>query len=791
MLKSYLIMSIRNIRKHKVNSMINISCLALGLTCCLLMMFWVRNDLRNDHFFQNLDRLHRVETVETQNNHKQYIDYKTSFPVAEALKNEFPEIDKSARILKKGQKIFAIEKKFFRENRLAFVDPSFFKLFTFTFIQGDPESAFNDDHSIVLSKSQAEKYFGATNPIGKTINIDNRFEVVVRGVIEDIPANTHFNNFYSIDCFVPLSLQSRYEPPMTGWNESYLVTYVLLEKGADYQELNDKLTGYLGSKHPSPKKFGYDVMLHPVKHIQLYGINGEETGINTIFISMILAAGILIIACFNFINLTTSLSLRRAKEIGIRKVLGTSRKGIIFQYLWESLLLTLVAFSLALVIASYILPFFNAIIGRQIELTASGLVGQIPYFLGLILITAVIAGSYPAFGLSSLNPISVLKKKTTGIQRKWSIRKVLVTLQIFLAALFITGTLVVYHQFKYMVKTTMGFDSKNVVCLNRGTQNPSQFEIFKNEIRKHSGIKNVSACGVVPGYSTNFAFRDAKYGGIPLKGSPLFHGLYVDYDYFKTLEISILKGTEFSARVNSRDGVVINRMAADLLGEEDPVGNTLEFNGERKQILGIVDNFPVWSLKFAMYPVVAVFNPERANIVYIKIEPASDSPKDIISHIEKKWQNHFPRYPFQYSFLEDLYQNLYMNEIRLLKISGYLAILAIFICCLGIYGLISTFIQSQLRSISIRKVLGAGIHNLAIDISGGLLKSALVAVSLAVPLVWIIMNRWLHDYAYRINLNAGLFLLGILTVFVFSLLPVFPHFLRISKLNPVHFLREE
>lgn len=791
MFMNYLRSSLRNIRKHKAHSIINISCLALGMACCILMLFWIKNDLQYDNFHKNLERLHRVEIVETQNGGKRYIDWKTSFPVAGALKNEFPEVEESARILKKGQKIFSFGDKIFRENSLAFVDPSFFKLFTFSFIKGDPDSAFSDIHSIILTESLAEKYFGSQDPMGKTISIDNKFRVVVRGLIEDIPSNTHFNHFYSNNCFVPLELQSQYEKPMTGWDEFYLITYVLLKERADYHQLNDKLTGYLGNKHPSPKKYKYDLMLHPVKHIQLYGINGEETGINVIFISVALAIAILIIACMNYINLTTAFSLKRAKEIGIRKVLGTNRKGIIYQFLLESVILSFVAFFLALLIVDMALPLFNTIAGKDIQLTFSGLIGQIPYYLGLVFVTALLAGSYPSFVLSALNPIAVLRKKGNEIRGKWTIRKALVTLQIILAAMFVTGTLVVYSQLNYMVTTNIGHDNSNIVCFNRGTLDREQFNVFRNEIQNHTGIKNVGAGGVVPGYSTNFAFRDAKFQGIPLEGSPLFHGLYVDFNYFKTLGISFLKGKGFSPNQNNSNGVIINQMAADLLGTEDPIGKILEFNGEKKQILGIANNFPVWSLKFAMYPIVAIFNPERATFVYIKIDPSAGSAASTVGFIENKWRQYFPRYPFEHYFLEDLDHNLYLNEIYLLKISGYLTLLAIFICCLGIYGLISYFIQNQLKAISIRKVLGAGSIHLVVNISSGLIKSTLIAVLCAIPLIWIFMNRWLQNYAFRIHMTAGLFLIGTLTLFFFTLFPVFPNFVRINRLNPINFLRED
>jgi putative ABC transport system permease protein len=791
MLMNYLRSALRNIRKHKFHSIINISCLALGMACCILVMFWIRNDLQVDYFHKNLERLYRVETVETQHGSKMYIDLKTSFPVADALKNEFPEIEESARILKKGQKVFSVGDKMFKENSLAFVDPSFFRLFTFSFVEGDPGFAFRDIHSIILTKSLAEKYFGSKDPMGKTIVIDNKFRVVVRGLVEDIPADTHFNRFYSIDCFVPLESQGQYEKPMTGWDEFYLVTYVLLKERADYHQLNEKLTGYLGGKHPSAKKYQYDLMLHPVKHIELYGINGEETGINVIFIFMALAIAILIIACLNYINLATAFSLRRAKEIGIRKVLGTNRKGIIYQFLLESVVLSLAAFFLALLMVDFVLPLFNTITGKNIQLTFSGLISQIPWLVGLVFVTSLLAGSYPAFVLSSLNPIAVLRKKGSGMGGKWSLRKVLVTLQILLAAMFVTGTLVVYSQFNYMVKTHIGHDDSNIICLNRGGLDREQFEVFRNDIRNHTGIKSVGSGGVIPGYSTNFAFRDTKFQGIPLDGFPLFHGLYVDHDYFKTLGIAFLKGKGFSPNLNNSNGVVINEMVADLLSKDDPVGETLEFFDEKKQILGVVNNFPVWSLKFAMYPIVAVFNPEKATFVYIKIDPAGGSAADTVGFIENKWRQYFPGYPFEYNFLEDLDRNLYLNEIYLLKISGYLTFLAVFICCLGNYGLISYIVQSQQKAISIRKVMGAGSIKLVSTISSGLLKSALIAVICAIPLIWIFMSRWLQNYVFRIHLTAGLFMLGIVTVFFFTLFPLLPNFLRINRLNPIKFLRED
>jgi hypothetical protein len=436
-------------------------------------------------------------------------------------------------------------------------------------------------------------------------------------------------------------------------------------------------------------------------------------------------------------------------------------------------------------------PFFGSLVGNGMELTTNGLIRMIPLFLAMTLATALISGIFPALFLSSLKPVTVLKGKSFGREGRISLRKALITVQILLATVFIIGTLTIFSQFRYLVHTDIGHDNENVLCINRGSLDRGEFNTFKDEIRKHHGILGVGAGGVVPGYSTNFSFRDVKHRGAPLENSPLFHGLFVDHGYFETLKISFVEGSDFPPDSNGSRGVVINEMAAELLGRNGLIGDAIEFDNRSFHILGIVNDFPVWSLKFAMYPIVAVFDPQRCPFVYIKMDEFQQGHRATISFIQNRWGDHFPGYPFEYRFLEELDQNLYLQETRLLKIFTSLAVLAILICGLGIYGMVSYFIQGRLKDIGVRKVLGADLNHLVVNISKGLLRSLLTANAIALPIAWFLMHRWLQGYPHRIDLGIGFFIAGVFLSFLFGLAPISPHIRRVYKLNPVHLLREE
>ncbi|MFC1555785.1 ABC transporter permease [candidate division KSB1 bacterium] len=792
MFKSYLKVTVRNIRKQKLYSFINISGLAVGLSCCILVFFWAENKLSYDDFHENVERLYRVVTAKNTNGQKIFADRKTSFPVADALKSEFPEIENSARILKKGTKTFKYKDKVFSESGLVFIDASFFDLFTFDFLQGNKHDALKDINSVILSKSQAEKYFGSDDPLGKIITIDNRFDVVVSAVIENTPENTHFNGIWEIDCFVPLEFQSHYTEPMTQWDQFYLLTYVMLDNSADHKEVNDKLTGYLGQKDEDLKANNTEIVLHPVKDIPLYGINGERTGINRVYMYTSFALLILFIACMNYMNLSTAVLFNRGREIGIRKTLGTSRKGIIFQFVSESVVITVCSLIASFFAVFLLLPYFQDLTGSSVTFNIYQLAENLPFFLFSAFVTGIISGFIPAIIFSRFNPVGLLKTGMVKLGSRQFMRKGLVIAQIAISTALIIGTIIVYRQFSFMIHEDTKIEAENVICLYLKDSDISKNETFVNELLQFSGIEHVGTAGVIPGYWTNFATTNVQWEGKDQEMKKLFQGIYVGYDFFNTVGIPVLGGRVFSSDIiNTSSYVMVNALAADLIGRENIIGRTISYGNKNMTVLGVVDNFPIWPLKYEKFPVIAEFRPERSNVCYIKTATDGPALSEITVLFERIWKVHFPDYPFEYDFLDDLNKELYGDEEQMLRVFSLIASIAIILCCLGMYGLMSFQVQNRMKEISIRKVLGARVGDLIRNLSRDSFFAVLIGNITALPTAWYFMTLWLEGYAFRISIGADIVAAGILLSCFLAILPVLPHILRSVHSNPVKYLRSE
>ena len=792
MLKNYLITTLRKIKRHKAFSFINISGLTLGMACCILILLWIQDEVSYDRFFNNSDELYRLVVVEQQQNRLDMIDIKTPWLAAETLKESIPEIRDAARFHFLRNRILRHEDCLFNENSFGFADPSFFNLFSFEFIKGNPRNALKDLNSIVLTEEMAEKYFGSEDPVGKTMTLDNKTDLNVSGVIKNIPHNTHFeSSYYSFDCLVPIPLYKNYASGFENWEEFRFIAYILLEKGIDYRKVNEKMALVFDEHTKSASDI--QLFLQPIKSIRLVDINGEPTGMRNITMFSLLAGLVLLIACFNFTNLTTARALSRAKEIGIRKVVGAKKGNLIRQLLGESLCFSLFALILAVLSVYLLLPMFNKISGKSVSFSLFSHPSQL---CGLILITfftGLIAGAYPAFFLSSFRPQFALKANFRAGSKKAIMKRSLVIIQFAVSIFLLISATISSRQFNFFLKTDIGFEKKDMCILGIHNMDKQRYEAFRNEIRNNPSIQSVTASGMLPGAGSFFATQEIHWEGSDPKQKTLFHGHYVSDDFFKTYGIKILKGDVFSKLKSSgfSDSIVISNSAAHVIGFENPLGKRVAFDDKNWTIVGVVNDIHIFSLKYKLPPVLFVYKPENSRYIGIKLNSETEPTPTTLVYIENKWKEHYPHLPFEYFFLEDVLNKSYDSVKRNSEIFRYFSFLAIFISCLGLFGLVAHSAEQRTKEIGIRKVLGAPMRSLITIMIKEFLVMVAAANVIAWPIAFYVMNKWLENFAYRASIGIYLFLLPSMAALMIALFTVSFQCIKAATANPVDSLRYE
>jgi putative ABC transport system permease protein len=792
MLKNYLITTLRKIKKHKAFSLINISGLTLGMTCCILILLWVQDEMSYDRFFRHNDALYRLVVVERQQKRLDMVDVKTPWPAAEILKESIPEIRNTARFHFLRNRTLRYKDRLFNENSFGFADLSFFDLFSFEFIKGDPRNALKDLNSIVLTEEMAEKYFGREDPVGKTMTLDNKTDLNVTGVIKNIPHNTHFeSSYYSFDCLVPIPFFKNYASGFENWGEFRFITYVLLEKGVDYRKVNEKIALVFDEHTESASDI--QLFLQPVKSIRLVDINGEPTGMRNITMFSFLAGLVLLIACFNFTNLTTARALSRAKEIGIRKVVGAKKGNLIRQFLGESLCFSLFALILTVLLVYLFLPMFNKISEKSVPFSLFSHPSQLCGLILITLFTGLIAGAYPAFFLSSFRPQFALKENFHAGSKKAIMKRSLVIIQFAVSIFLLISAAISSKQYNFFLKQDIGFEKKDMCILGINKMNEQRYEALKNEIRSNPSIQNVTASGMLPGIGSSFATQDVRWEGSDPEKKTLFHGHYVSDDFFKTYRIKILKGSVFSQLKSSSfsDSIVISDSAARVMEFENPLGKRVSFDDKDWTIIGVVNDIHIFSLQYELPPVLFVYRPEMSRYIGIKLDSETGTTPAILGYIESKWKEYFPDSPFEYFFLEDVLNKSYDSVKRDSQIYRYFSILAIFISCLGLFGLAAHSVEQRTKEIGIRKILGAPIKLLVTL----MIKESLVLVAaanlIAWPVSYYIMKTWLANFAYRINLTWPVFLLSSLIGLAIALVTISFQSIKAAIANPVDSLRYE
>ncbi len=792
MIKNYLKIAFRNLWKYKAFSFINLTGLAIGMAVCILILLWVQDELNFDNFHENGPRLYRVIQDADYAGHDISIA-RTPFPLAPALKNDFPEITDATRVFVNGLGV-KVGDKSFEDDDMIFADPSFLKMFSFPMIEGDPTTALDNPLSIILTEKTALRYFGTRRALGKTLIVRNKFQVQVTGILKDIPHNSHLQ----FDFVVPMNIVKEFgfdidKMPWTNSNNS-LFTYVELKNNTPASEINSKIAGIM-AKHVSTS--ANRMFLQPFSQIHLHSnFVGDVEGqgdIKYVYIFSIMAIFVLLIACINFMNLTTARSGNRAKEVGMRKVIGASRKDIIRQFFGESTFLSVLALGLALVLVELLLPLFNHLSHKNLAVAYLGNTGALLGFLGIAILTGLIAGSYPALFLSSFQPVKVLKGNIKAGAKSSLFRRILVVIQFTLSIILIIATTVVYSQISFMNKKNLGFDKQQLVYIHLNPTARQQYESLKNELLKNPNVENITVASHLLTDVTH-AFDHVSWEGKSPDESITMNGISVDYDFIKTFGMQLTAGRDFS-RVHGTDATqayIVNEAAARKMGVDSPVGKQFSLSEEMDRpgkIIGVVKDFHFKPLSKEIEPMVIFIGERERYYLYARIQ-AGDMSKTI-TQMEQTWKAIIPGTEFHYGFFDDALAGMYGDEKRVGTLFNYFTILAIFISCLGLFGLSSFMAEQRTKEIGIRKVLGASVSSVVGLLSREFSLWVFLANILAWPIAWYFMNQWLLSFAYRTQVNVWIFFFAGILAMIIAMFTISFQAIKAATVNPVKALRYE
>ncbi|MCW3087625.1 MAG: FtsX-like permease family protein [Sediminibacterium sp.] len=804
--RNYIKIAIRNLWRNKGFSAINILGLAIGIATCLIIMLFVQNELGYDRFNKKADRMVRVVfkvTMKGDNLSEPHV----MPPVARVLKTDYPEVQEATRLRNYGSPRMVYGDKSFNEDAFAFVDSNFFQVFTLPLVKGDAAVALAEPNSIVITRELARKYFGIEDPMGKLLVFkESNTAYKVTGMIDKVPVNAHFH----FEMFA--SMASLPESREASWMRSEFFTYLVLPEGYDYQKLQAKLPQVI-DKYLSPqmsRDMGMSVeefrkkgntmglFLQPLTAIHLHSEFANDLSapgdVRYVYIFGAIALFMLAIACINFMNLSTAGASKRAREVGIRKVLGSMKQQLVWQFLLESILLTAVALLLAIFLVDLALPLFNKLSGKDLVLPLTTDPWLLPSLLLFGILTGILAGGYPAFFLSAFKPVFVLKGKFSAGRNSIGLRSGLVVFQFFVSITLIIGTIVVYDQLSYIQHKKLGYDKAQVLVLPQAGILGSSKEVFRQRLLNDPRILNVSTSGYLPaGPSGNNNFF------IYAEGNPtqLIKSLRydVDYHYIPTLGMQMAAGRNF-APIYATDsaGIILNETAAKELGwEKDAVGHSVGYAYKNQaqslyRVVGVVKDFHFRSMHEKISPLVMVLGDHSGNVI-VKAR-AGDLP-GLLTSLKKEWTALTAEVPFTYSFMDDRLNDTYRAEQRTGWILGIFAGLTIFVACLGLFGLAMFTAEQRNKEIGVRKVLGASVLQIVSLLSKDFLRLVLIAAAVAFPLAGWVMSKWLQDFAYRISIGWWVFALAGTVTVVIALLTVSYQAIRAAMANPVESLRTE
>ncbi|MFD2587486.1 ABC transporter permease [Croceitalea marina] len=786
MFKNYLKIAWRNLLRNKSFSLLNIFGLSIGLTVSVLILLWVNYEIGYDQFHEKKDRIYQVYNkypvdgeIWTWNS--------TPKVMAPTLKKDYPEIEEVSRYFYNFNFLFSQGDKSIQSTG-TIVDPNFLKIFSFPLIEGDITAVLEDVNSLVVTESFAKKMFGDEPAIGQVVEMDDRDSFKISGILKDLPENSDFRFEY----LIPWSYSKQRNWDDEYWDNNSVGTFVLLKEGVDYHAFSKKVST-LREKYDreSPDMVTY---LYPYTRSHLYSEfeNGVETGglIDIIRLFALIAVIVLVIACINFMNLSTARSEKRAKEVGVRKVVGARKYTLIWQFLGESILISTLAAIVALGTVILVLPWFSELINIELSINWKN-----PWLyvsiLGIVLFTGILAGSYPALYLSSFKPSSVLKGTFQKINTLVTPRKVLVVIQFSVAIILITATIVIRQQIDTVQNRKLGYNKDQLITITIEGEIEESYETIKTELLKSGSATSISRMGsrVTESWSNSWGI---EWPGKNPENKTLVHRMSTDADVVKTLGLNLIQGRDFDLQRYPTDstGVILNEAAVSLMGFDDPLGKIIKDNNTDWRVIGVVEDFVFNSPFQKIEPMIIQGAQWWLNTIHIKLN-SDQNVADNLAIIETIFKNQNPTYPFNYEFVDQVYARNFVSEQRFEKLASLFTLLTILISCLGLFGLASYMAQNRIKEIGVRKVLGASVSGITALLSKDFLKLVGISLLIAIPISWYAMNQWLQDFAYRIDLSWWVFALAGLLALVIAFLTVSYQAVKAAKRNPVKSLRTE
>jgi ABC-type antimicrobial peptide transport system permease subunit len=783
MYKNYFKTAWRNLFRNKGFSITNILGLSIGIACTIFILLWVHDELTFDRFQKNYDNIYQVIANRDFNN-QVFTDRSMAMPLASALENSSPKIKHAVVTTYQQQKVLTYNNNKIKKDGYV-VSGHFFDIFSWQFVKGNAATALKDPNSIVLTEDAAKAFFGNDDTINKVLTIDNKNTVKVTAIVKNPPDNSSFR----FDWIIPFN----YNDPdtknaMNEWINSSWNVFIQTTPNADTAFLNKSITDIKRS-HGKDEISSYFVF--PMSHWHLYNDfeNGKNTGgmIEYVRLFSIIAIIILLIACINFMNLSTARSEKRAKEVGIRKTLGSNKRQLILQFFCESFILTLIAFVLAIIAVSLLMSSFNLMVDKHLSLNIMQ-----PLFwvmaLSIILFTAFVAGSYPALYLSSFNPVKVLKGTIVLGKKTIMPRHVLVISQFVISILLISATIIVYQQIQHVQKRDMGYNPNGLIMIPSTPDTDKSFAAIKQDLLASGIISDVTRTSS-PITEVWWNTGAPDYDGKPANAQIIMGGLGTDVDFAKTMGVKILQGHDFTGTPSDSTSMMLNKAAVDAMKLKSPVGMQMRY-GKTYTVIGVTDNVIMKSPFEPAYPMMFVYDPNNSSMNTMRIKTGV-TPQKAIALLETVFKKYNPSVPFEYQFVDQEFQKKFITEELISKLTNIFSALAILICCLGLAGLAAFTIEKRFREIGVRKVLGASVQQLLILISKEFLRLVAIAFVIAVPFTYWLMNNWLENYKYRIGISVWLFVVVGIAMLALTLIVVSLNTLKAAMANPVKSLRSE
>ena len=782
--------ALRKMRRQKGYSFINIAGLALGMAACILILLWVQDELNFDRFHKQVDSIYRVNV---QIGERLYASAPSLLAVY--LKDELPEVLETVRVMIPGDRFMKFDKGVINESGFTYADPSFFKMFTFPLLSGDPETALEEPYSIVISEKISRKYFGEYNPMGSILSLDSSYsnqdikvDYRITGVMKDMPRNSHLQLDF-------IASEKTFGSDSDNWRALSYHTYVLLKKGTDIHEFNAKVRNFIQSHDASSQ---FKLSSQPLTSIyfdsNIRGYEGPSGEKKYVYIFSLIAFFILIIACINFTNLSTARSSTRSKEIGIRKVVGARRQTLIKQFMAESLAMSFISLALALILVELLLPAFNHLSSKDLSINFFGNSLSWIGFFSIAFLAGILSGIYPALFLSSFQPVETVTGRLFSGKAKSHFREILVVAQFSLSIFLIIVTIVIGKQVNFMHSKDLGYDKDQIVTVEGQYLIDVPFESIKKELQKNPNILGVTAAFQPPidirssASSSNFGWQ-----GRDRQSQTQMTYLDVEFDFIDVFNIKILQGRNFSKEISTDKGsaFIVNEEAARIMGKDFSIGKDFYLHRNKGKVIGLVQNFHFRPFHFKIEPLVLRIADIEGLYHHIFIKIDSTNIQGAIQHIRNTFDRFNPGYSFDYSFLDDAFNNLYQAEGRINTLFNYFTALAIFISCLGLFGLTAFLTERRTKEIGIRKILGASVPNIVGLFSGKFVVLVMLANIIAWPFSFYIMGQWLNKFAYKISMNIWIFLLSGLAALLIALITVSTQALRAAASCPINSLRNE